>query len=154
MSKYKILEEYNKNLMYIYDTLKKSGTTDNYELNTLCKALFGDLFIGVFSSNEFPKYIRNNQMFIINNKSSRVQEGEHWIAFIKSDKNKDHKSRLYGYDSYNRDIHKLSPYFKYKKFINANSNRDESFYEENCGERVVAFLISFFKHGEKIINII
>ena len=154
MSKYKILEEYNKNLMYIYDTLKKSGTTDNYELNTLCKALFGDLFIGVFSSNEFPKYIRNNQMFIINNKSSK-QEGEHWLAFIKSDKNKDHKSRLYGYDSYNRDIHKLSPYFKHKKIINANSNRDQSYNgEQNCGERAVCWLLSFVKHGEKIINII
>ena len=156
MTKLTILQEYNKNLMYIYDYLNKSTTTNNIELNRLGKMLFGDLFIGVFSSNEFPKYIKNNQMFIINNKSSKSKtNGEHWIAFIKSDKNKDHKPRLYGYDSYNRDIHKLSPYFKHKKFVNANSNRDQSYYgESNCGERAVSWLISFAKHGDKIINII
>ena len=89
-----------------------------------------------------------------NNKSSK-QQGEHWLAFIKSDKNKDHKKRLYGYDSFNRDIHKLSPYFRHKRFVNANSNRDQSYYGEfNCGERAVSWLISFAKWGEKIINII
>ena len=153
MTKLTILQEYNKNLMYIEDILKKSGTTNNVELNRLGKMLFGDLFIGVFSSNEFPKYIKNNQMFIINNTSSKT-DGQHWLSFIKSSKSKGHKPRLYGYDSYNRDIHKLSPYFKYKRFVNANSNRDESFVETDCGQRSVAWLLSFFKHGDKVINII
>ena len=156
-TKYQILEEYNKNLMYIYDILKKSTTTNNIELNNICKELFGDYyFIGVKSSDEFPKYIKNGQMFIINNKSSKSKtNGEHWLAFIKSDKNKDHKPRLYGYDSFNRDIHKLSPHFRHKRFVNANSNRDQSYYgESNCGERAVSWLISFAKWGEKVINII
>ena len=155
MTKLTILQEYNKNLMYIYDYLNKSTTTNNIELNRLCKILFGDAyFLGIRSADEFPKYIQNGQMFIINNKSSK-QQGEHWIAFIKSDKNKDHKPRLYRYDSYNIDIHKLSPYFRHKRFVNANSNRDQSYYgESNCGERAVSWLISFAKWGEKIINII
>ena len=156
MSKYQIIQEHEKNLMYIFDILKKSTTTNNIELDRLGKILFGDLFLGVFSSDEFPKNIQNGQMFIINNKSSKSKtNGEHWLAFIKSDKNKDHKPRLYGYDSFNRDIHKLSPYFRHKRFVNANSNRDQSFYgESNCGERSVCWLISFAKWGEKIINII
>ena len=48
----------------------------NIELNRLGNAIFGDLFLGVFTSDQFPKYIRDGQMFIINNKSSK-SEGEH-----------------------------------------------------------------------------
>ena len=68
------------------DALKKSGETNNIELERLGKTLFSNLFIGVFSAEKFPKYIRNNEMFIINNKSSRAKEGQHWLAFIKSSK--------------------------------------------------------------------
>ena len=153
MNKYRILDEYNKNLILINDILNKSGVTNNIELNKLGKLLFGDLFIGVYSADKFPKYIRNNEMFIINNKSSK-SKGEHWISFIKSSKNKDHKSRLYAYDSFNRDVHTLSPFFKNKKFINANTNRDQSFAEEMCGQRAMAYLISFYNHGDKIMSII
>ena len=153
MSKYKILEDYNKNLMYIYDILRNSSSTTNIELNRLGKSIFGDLFLGVFTSNEFPKYIRDGQLFIINNRSSK-SSGEHWISFIKSSKNKDHKTRLYGYDTFNRDIHKLNYFFRKKKFINANTNRDQSFSELNCGERSLCWLVSFYKHGDKVIDII
>ena len=109
--KYRILEEYNKNLMYIEDILNNSATTTNIELKRIGKIIFGNLFLGVFSADQFPKFIKDGQMLIINNKSSMAKDGEHWISFMKSSKNKDHKSTLYGYDSYNRDIHKLSPYF-------------------------------------------
>ena len=153
MSKYKILEEYNKNLMYIDDILNKSTVTNNLELHKLGKLLFGELFIGVYSADKFPKYIKNNQMFIINNKSSK-STGEHWIAFIKSSKNKDRKPKLYAYDSFSRDVHSLSPYFKNRKFINANNNRDQSMVESDCGQRAISYLISFFKHGDKVMSII
>ena len=147
MSKYQILREYEHNLMLIEDILKKAGTTNNIELTKLGKSIIGDLFIGVFSSNEFPKRIYEGQSFIINTQSSK-QSGLHWVAFVKYHK------KLYGYDSYGRDIHKLSPYFKHKRFINANSTRFESYAEKDCGERSLAFLLSFYKHGDKIINII
>ena len=151
--KFKILEEHNKNLMYIDDILNKSTVTNNLELNKTGILLFSELFIGVFSSNQFPKYIKNNQMFIINNKSSK-STGEHWIAFIKSSKNKDRKPSLYAYDSFSRDVHSLSPYFKNRKFINANTNRDQSMVESDCGQRAMAYLISFYKHGDKVMSII
>ena len=37
MSKFKILEKYNKNLMYIDDILRNSASTTNTELNRLGK---------------------------------------------------------------------------------------------------------------------
>ncbi len=153
MSKYIILKEYEENLMYIDDVLKKAGTTNNIELSRLGKGIFGELFLGVFSADKFPKYIRDGQMFIINNKSSK-QQGQHWLSFIKSSKNRDHKPKLYAYDSFNRDIHKLSPYFRNKRFINANSGRDESFAERDCGQRAMSWILSFNKHGDKVINVI
>ena len=88
-------------------------------------------------------------MFIINT-DPKSKPGMHWVSFIKS-----HNGKLYGYDSYNRDLHTLSPYFKHIRFINANNDVEESMYAKNCGELCLAFLISANKYGpEKIMNII
>ena len=48
---YRILKEYETNLTYLMDILG-SSTTDNVRLNRLCKYLFGDLFVGVFPSDQ------------------------------------------------------------------------------------------------------
>ena len=52
---YSILKEYEQNLLYIEDVLKTSSTTNNIQLEKLCKNLFDDLFIGVFTSDKYPK---------------------------------------------------------------------------------------------------
>ena len=80
MNYYYILKEYEQNLMYIEDILKTSSTTNNFQLEKLSKNIFGDLFIGVFTADKYPKYISNGEMFIINN---RKNKGEHWISVIK-----------------------------------------------------------------------
>ena len=74
--------------------------------------------------------------------------GSHWMSLIKTYKG------IYCYDSFNRNIHKLGSNFKYRKWINANKDRDESYYEADCGQRSLSFLICFVLHGEKIIDII
>ena len=77
---YYILKEYEHNLMYIEDVLKTSSTTNNIQLEKLCKNLFGDLFVGVFTADKYPKHISNGEMFIINN---RKNKGERWVSVIK-----------------------------------------------------------------------
>ena len=52
---YYILKEYEHSLMYIEDVLKTSSTTNNIQLEKLCKNLFGDLFIGVFTADIYPQ---------------------------------------------------------------------------------------------------
>ena len=47
------------------------------------------------------------------------------------------KDKLYVYDSFNRNVHKLSHHFKNLHFINSNTDRDESYKEDNCGQRCV-----------------
>ena len=78
--------------MYIEDILKTSSTTNNFQLEKLCKKLFGDLFIGVFTADKYPKYISNGEMFIINNRKNKV---EHWISVTK------YNNKMYAYDTFN-----------------------------------------------------
>ena len=42
-------------------------------------------------------------MFIINN---RKNKGEHWVSVSK------YNNKIYAYDTFNRDIHKVSRYWK------------------------------------------
>ena len=67
MNYYYILKEYQQNLIHIEDILKTSSTTNNFQLEKLCKKLFGNLFLGVFT-DKYPKHISSGEMFIINNR--------------------------------------------------------------------------------------
>jgi hypothetical protein len=142
---YVILKEYEQNLMNIEDVLKTSSTTDNFKLEKLGKKLFGNLFLGVFTADKYPKYLSNGEMFIINN---RKYKGEHWVAVAK------YNNKIYAYDTFNRHIQKLSKFWKNTNWISANRHRDQSYFEYNCGERSICWLISFYKYGPQIINII
>ena len=147
MTKYQILKEYETNLMKIQDQLS-DGITNNIEIDNLCYKIFGhDKYLGTMSSDKMPKYIKEEQCFILNTEPSN-KSGIHWVAFYKRSKS------LYGYDSFNRNINKLSKFWKHKKVISANKDRDQSYLLSECGSRAICFLISFFKHGPKIINII
>ena len=97
---YSILKEYEQNLLYIEDVLKTSSTTNNIQLEKLCKNLFDDLFIGVFTADKYPKNISNGEMFIINN---RKNKGEHWVSVIK------YNNIMYSYDT--TEIFKKYQYF-------------------------------------------
>lgn len=146
MNKYPILKQYNENLMYIEDLLG-SGITNNIQLDKLGNYLFGKAYLGTFSSDYFPRHIKNDQCFIMNNKSSR-SPGEHFIAFYKRN------GKLYGYDSFSRPVKGLSRYWKNKDIINANKDRDQSFKSSSCGSMSMAFLVSFHKWGTKVIGTI
>ena len=103
MNDYYILNEYERNLMYIKDILKTSSTTNNFQLEKLCKNLFGNIFLGVYTADKYPKHISNGKMFIINN---RKKQGEHWVSVAK------YNNKMYAYDTFNRNIHKVSRFWK------------------------------------------
>jgi len=81
MTTYQILKEYDETLMLIEDMIGSNGSS-NFQLDKLGGNIFGPYYLGTYSSDHFPKYIRNEQCFIMNNKSSRTK-GEHFIAFYK-----------------------------------------------------------------------
>ena len=65
MNYYYILKEYEQNLMYIEDILKTSSTTNNFQLEKLCKKIFGDLFIGTINGYQQIKIEINHIMKMI-----------------------------------------------------------------------------------------
>ena len=144
MSKYHILKEYETNLMNINDILG-NGSTDNIQLYKIGKLLFDKRFIGVFPSNKIG-ILKNNEMCILNTDDKK---GVHWCACYK------YKNKHFIYDSFNRNVKNLSKHWKHKSsFINSNIDRDQSYEESDCGQRSIAWLISFDKYKEKIINLI
>jgi len=149
MSKYQILKYYEQTLMRIEDILG-SGVTNNIQLTKLGRQLFGNDYIGTWSSDQMPKYIKENQCFILNTDSSKSRnKSGHWVAFMKLN------SKLYYYDSYARPAYKLSKFWANKRMYNANTtDRDQSFEENSCGSRSMAFLVIFRKYGERCIDVI
>ena len=145
MNYYYILKEYEQNLICIEDNLTTSSTTNNFQLEKLCKYFFDNLFLGVFTADKYPKHISNGEMFIVNN---RKNKGEHRVALIK------YNNKMYSYDTFNRNIQKISIFWKKNNWISANKNRDQSYYENDCGQRCTCWLISFYKYGPQITNII
>ena len=77
--KFVILKEYENNLALLMNILG-SGTTDNIELNKIGKILFGDAFVGVFSSNKM-KPLNNNEMCIVNTDPD-YKGGTHCVLVI------------------------------------------------------------------------
>ena len=149
MSKYQILKDYEHVLMTVEDILS-NGITDNIQLTKLAYSIIGNDYLGTYSSDKMPKYIKNNQCFILNTDSSKsLNKSGHWVGFYKIN------SKLYYYDSFARNKNKLSKYWKNKRMYNANTiDRDQSYKENECGSRSLSWLIIFRRYGEKIINII
>jgi len=146
MSRFKILKEYENNLEILEDILGNESTTD-VELNHLGKNLFFERFVGVFSADKM-KRLKNNQMCIVNTDDSK-HSGKHWIACYK------HRNKTYVYDSFDRDVKSLSKYWKNKhNWVNANTHREQSYNENNCGPRSLAWLISFDKYKTKFFNVL
>ena len=147
IDKYDILKEYEEILMKIEDMIG-TKSTNNIELEKIGENLYGERFIGVFSADEFPKYVKENQMFIINTEPKN-KPGIHWVSCYKLNK------KFYMYDSFDRPIKDLSKFWKHKNnIVNANKDRDQSFLEYTCGQRSIAWLIMFNKYDSRIINII
>ena len=147
MTKYQIIKDYEQILMHVEDILG-SGITDNIQLTNLGRQMFSNDYLGTYSSDQMPKYIKNNQCFILNTDSSK-SKNKNWVAFYKINK------KLYYYDSFARSTSNLSKYWRNKRMYNANTiDRDQSYNENSCGSRSLSFLILMKKYGEKVINII
>ena len=78
MSQYIIRKFYDDTLMKLQDQLT-DGITNNLQLDNICYKIFGDnYYLGTKPSNQFPKYIKEEQCFILNTDDKK---GIHWVAF-------------------------------------------------------------------------
>ena len=154
MSKYQILKQYEQILRNVEDILGSTVTT-NDQLDKLGYSIFKNDYLGTYSSDKMPKYIKNNQCFILNTDSSRsANRYRHWIGFYKLN-GKTTNGKLYYYDSFARPKEKLSKYWKNKRMYNANTtDREQSYNESDCGSRSMSFLILMKTYGQKCIDVI
>jgi len=143
--KYAILRSFESCLMQIEDILSDK-TTNNIQLYRLGRRIFGDRFVNVFTADDNIK-LHNGQFCIVNTDASN-KAGLHWLAVYK------HKNKYYVFDSFGRDVHKLSKYFKYKHWTNVEFNRIESYRQNNCGQLCLAWLVIFDKYKTRCIGVI
>lgn len=144
-SKYKILKDFDECLMLIEDILNDKTTT-NIQLLNLGKRIFGDRFKNVYTSDDSIR-LNNNECCIVNTDSS-TQAGMHWCGLYK------YRDHYYVFDSFGRDYHTLSRYFKFKKWINVEHSRVESFKGSNCGQLSMSFCLIFDRYKRKCIGVI
>jgi len=139
LNKHKAEKLYNK---YFKQMKKIVGNTTTYSstLYKVGKKLFGNNFIGVFTSDNIPT-IPNAHMCIVNLDTSK-QSGSHWVGIIKD------KGRILIYDSFGRKAIKiLSKVKNIDKYIDTELDKEQDISESNCGARCLAYLMVYHKHG-------
>lgn len=141
-------ELYNKLLMKIQESIGDYDETDNFQLETVCYDLFGHKFGGILAIDELSEINKRQMGYYIVNLDPRSKGGSHWIAIVKT------PDMLCVYDSFGRETHKIisDKYLsKLDPIIHTMTQNDpeQSIYEQNCGQRCIAWLIIFDKYGWK-----
>lgn len=146
---YGILKYYNEELRKV-ENMVGDGSTTNKQINAAGKKLLGRKFFGVFASdniNMLSKSLDEGEYAIINTQNSS-QPGMHWLALVKKSGN------LVMFDSFGRRHAKLSPEFIGLPIIDGESDVTQSFNENNCGARALAWLLLYDKYKDRVINIL
>ena len=124
--------------------IKKMGknTTDNFQLDKVGKQLFGNKYIGTFSSDNIPT-MRQGQYCIVNTDPSNMP-GEHWVGLARMSK------KILFYDSFGRTSKSLMPSLLQTN-MNTDLDAEQDILEKSCGQRCIGLLTIFDKHGWKLI---
>lgn len=119
-----------------------NNTTTTTDLNRMGKALFGKKYKGTHSAAmhlSVPRMLMQIGDCCILNTTSRMP-GEHWVAFARG------KKQIYAYDSFGRHVSQLAS--------DADMDAEQAILESNCGQRCLAWLMVFIRHGEAIAKLI
>jgi len=145
MSKYQILKDFDKAYVHVCDLLGDKST-NNLQLLNFGAFLFGDKFKSVYCADDNIR-LHNDQCCIVNT-DPHTKSGTHWLGLYK------YRNVYYVFDSFGRDVRKLSKFFKKKTWQNFEFHRIESFRSENCGVLSLTFLIIFDKYKLKCRGVI
>lgn len=142
---------YNELAKDIENTMGTNDITTTSQLNQIGASLFGEKYLGTYPRDDIPlERMKPGDMVIINTDTS-AQPGQHWMPFARG---VDKKSAFYYHD----------PFAKYhlrmeqkgfgtrggQTLIEADSSdQEQSFKENNCGQRALAWLLVFQHCGEK-----
>jgi hypothetical protein len=131
------MNNYNRYLKIIKKELK-DDTTTGQELYQLAHELRLPL-TGVYACDEKQKHFRNNSCFIINT-DRKGSAGVHWVAGVN------YGGRTYLYDSFGRS-HLNFPSLRNRKITYTAPDKEQLEHQTDCGQRVLAALLTFYHHG-------
>lgn len=114
---------------------KRSNVT-NITLDAIGKNLIRG-YKGSYPYDKLPD-LKNGEKAIIN-QDSHDEPGSHWMAVCRVN------GKLYGYDSFARNIERLIPI--HKSISNDTKDREQTVKETNCGARSLAFLYAVDELG-------
>lgn len=145
-------EQYEKYLSDIEKTMRNKLTTFLSELDHTGRVLFGHKYKGTYPRDLIPP-LTDLQPYCIANLDRSDQPGSHWIALAKIQ----NKNEYLFYDSFARhhskimaDVEKLIG----ARIRNTEDDVEQDVLEQNCGQRSMAFLCVFDKHGANIAEYI
>ena len=128
-------EELYENLLgYVETIMRDRDVTTGLQLEKYGRLFFGRKFTGVFARDQMPV----NFQYMIVNLDNSDEPGSHWIACVRD------TNQVLVYDSFGRNI----PLFVNQ--INTESDSEQHFQEENCGQRCLAFLLVYDYYGFSI----
>jgi hypothetical protein len=131
MKEKQVVKHYNDVLKIIENAIGKEITDEN-QLRSLGKDLFGKTFTGVYAVDKLP-ILQNKQCCIINLDKS-YENGSHWVSIYK------HNSKYCIYDSFGRQSSKILSSLKKLKIRDSDYDPEQKIAENNCGQRSMAWL--------------
>lgn len=102
--------------------------------------MFGDKYRGTYAADTLPA-LTKKRPYCIGNLDKKNEGGSHWIALAKSGKD------VIFYDSFGRKAKSIIDLEK--KVLNTEDDAEQDIFEENCGQRCLAWLYVFDKMGKK-----
>lgn len=136
LSEKEVMKYFNRFKRKYIKALGRKPTT-GVQLFNLCKELFGDKFIGVYSQDSKIPTTKNKTEYYILNQDTAKGKGIHWIGLVNSKNN-----IWYIWDSYGRKSKKLLPLFTKGKgiVVDADYDVDQSKTSTVCGPICIAWL--------------
>jgi hypothetical protein len=135
------MNHYNHYLDIVISLLGNGNTTTNIELDNLSKELFEELYVGSYPSDLIPELQRNHCAIINTDPSNK--SGTHWIAIVRSG-----GGRLMKYNSFGNEEPTVIVSLGGSK--DTDTDREQSSKETNCGQRCIAWLLTYYLHGEDV----
>ncbi len=142
MNHKQVNELYERVLSHICNEMDNDGTTKASDLDHMGKKMFGSKFLGIYSADTIPKM--NNGTYIIVNTDDSNGPGEHWMGLVKN------KSNVVVYDSFGRKTIKILPEIYQSGngcIVESENDAEQKESEDNCGQRVLAAIYVYDKHG-------
>ena len=121
---------------------KKLGINSTYssQLTEHGIKMFGDKYQGTFASDTLPT-LTKKRPYCIGNLDKKNEGGSHWVALAKCG-----KDTLF-YDSFGRQAKSIIALEM--NILNTEDDAEQGIFEENCGQRCLAWLYVFDKLGKK-----